>query len=158
MREIKFKAWHKEEKKMCEVNLINFESGAFLLRLNPNEGQLLCNGQIFVPPITTGRFCHFDEFELMQFTGKTDKNGKDIYFDSEIVKFKLVVAHSNISADDEEVELTGVFRWDDEELRVEIEIYNNPQYLVLWYNPLTMKDFEVIGTVQENPELLGEKQ
>jgi len=56
MREIKFRAWLKEKKKMMNVNEINFKER----------------------DINEAFFC-FYEIELMQYTGLKDKNGKEIY-------------------------------------------------------------------------------
>lgn len=61
-REIKFRAWLKEEELMCDVL------------------QLLCNQRIGIDICDSGPFVKRpDEFELMQYTGLEDKIGKEIY-------------------------------------------------------------------------------
>ena len=76
----KYRAWHFEEKKMCQVSLINFEmKGAFLVGVNPNEGQYYPEAGLYVPPVTNGRFCDEKEFDLMPCVGLLDKNGVEIY-------------------------------------------------------------------------------
>lgn len=70
MREIKFRAWHKQNKKMHNsVNYLHFSPMGDLYGLLVEEGRLLAN----------------TDFELMQCTGAKDKNDKDGY-DGDLVK------------------------------------------------------------------------
>ena len=90
---------------------------------------------------------------VMQYTGLKDKNGKEIHFNCEIFKFKLMTSPTEFD------ELIGVMTWSDEDLRAEIDIYpedNADGYVCLSYiGNGQMYDFEVIGTKYENPELLN---
>lgn len=79
------------------------------------------------------------DYNTFQSTGKLDINGNEIYYDHDIVKFKLFYGGDWI-------ELVGIFRFNSDELRAEIDINDHPQNLIcLWYDISTMKDFEIIN-------------
>lgn len=79
------------------------------------------------------RSIKFDEVELMQYTGVKDKNGKEVY-------------------EGDIVQLFGgnkyIIRWNNQIAC--FDIVNDFGYLVFCLN----NDFEVIGNIYENPELL----
>lgn len=67
-RKIKFRAWIKEEKRMVEVEVVNTRAGI----IGYVEKSKLTNGYCL-------KSMDYDEIELMQYTGRTDINGKEIY-------------------------------------------------------------------------------
>ncbi len=71
MREIKFRAWLKEGKKMVEVQNICFDTKD--ISYKEDIGLIRCE--------------EFENIELMQFTGLYDKKKKEIY-EGDIVCFK----------------------------------------------------------------------
>ena len=72
-KNIKFRAWHKEQKKMFEV-----------LVLDMNSGEVFLDG-LTVSTVYKGQtqqestWVSVDEVELMMCTGQQDKHGNDIY-------------------------------------------------------------------------------
>lgn len=70
---LKFRAWHKELKKMFDVKSFVFA---------------ICNATIASrDDIVPSRTCSYDDIILMQSTGLFDKNGKEI-FGNDIVEWK----------------------------------------------------------------------
>lgn len=73
-REIKFRAWHKDLKKMFKIGQITLEKGTW--NFEPNDRDFIGMSIPFQP-----------SFVLMQYTGLHDKNGKEIY-EGDIVKVR----------------------------------------------------------------------
>ena len=126
MRQIRFRAWDKELKKML-----------------PNIQEYYDNlGWDFYPtgqPNCFGDFLNNDSFVVMQFTGSFDKDGKEIY-SGDIIK------RAN--------KFTGVVTFDKCGFRVQWEkdatFYDHPRHL----DEYLPSNIEVIGNSHENPELL----
>ena len=127
MREIKFRAWHKEEKIMGEVLGID-----------------ILHKEIFFSNEDVDCYEHtdFKDIELMQYTGLKDKNEKEIY-EGDIVKFR---ANHGI----------GVIKYSDEWGAFVVE-YIKPRPLAVLGMNYYKEDIEVLGNIYQNPELLGEQ-
>ena len=65
-REIKFRAWHKDLKKMFKIGQITLEEGTW--NFEPNDRGFIGMSIPYQP-----------SFVLMQYTGLHDKNVKEIY-------------------------------------------------------------------------------
>ena len=130
-------AWHIAEKKMCKVQLINFDGGAFLVGVDKEDDYLCDGGKSYVVAPTNGRFCDFDEFELMQYTGLKDKNGVEIY-EGDIVKWSHLGGEKYVIYYNES-ECHFFAKPTDED---EIESYLDSTHM------------EYVGNIHENPELL----
>ena len=132
-REIKFRAWHIKEQKMCEVDLLRPGDGAFLFSVIPDEPYIEEGINSWIYPPDDGRYCIFDEFELMQFTGLRDKNGKEIY-EGDIIRINLNGFLGTIEFED------GCFM---------IKRHKINEFCLIMEESLT-----VIGNIYENLELL----
>ena len=126
MREIKFRAWLKEERKMVNVETL-------FIGINR-----LCFGNSKTEDLF---FRDFEEVELMQYTGLKDKNGKEIY-EGDILFFR-----------DENMKYVVV--WQDTAFMtksIEIRKYSEK---MCWLDD-TEICCEIVGNIYENKKLLEE--
>lgn len=126
MREIKFRAWHKEEKIIGEVLGID-----------------ILHKEIFFSNEDVDCYEHtdFKDIELMQYTGLKDKNNKEVY-EGDIVKLR---ANHGI----------GVIKYYDEWGAFVVE-YIKPRPLVVLGMNYYKEDIEILGNIYENSELIKE--
>jgi uncharacterized phage protein (TIGR01671 family) len=127
MRPIKFRAWNKDKKTMSVPDHLGF-----------TEGELICIDFDAIVP--------YGSFELMQYTGLKDKTGKGIY-EGDIVKYKFDYINYGNSKTDiiiQEIKFkNGAFY-----PRPHLDICEDKYYTTNAY------DFEIIGNIHENIELL----
>lgn len=131
MREIKFRAWLKEERKMVNVETL-------FIGINR-----LCFGNSKTEDLF---FRDFEEVELMQYTGLKDKNGKEIY-DGDIVL----------------VESGGTSTWYKtvikfKEVAFIASLIDGEDYIYIFNHGFDSNDFEILGNVYENKNLLEENK
>jgi uncharacterized phage protein (TIGR01671 family) len=133
MREIKFRAYHLGRKKMYPISDITFRNNSIGCNaLNIEENKI--GDTIGVNSENHSEQC----FELMQFTGLKDKNGKEIY-EGDIVSYmpskKFIVMFQPSSFTAHLIKKDGTIK-------------NTGSLLI------QMRNLEVLGNIYENKELL----
>lgn len=121
MKEIGYRAWLKDEKKMVEVKSIHFGTKKIIYGYSENSHSY---GNVS---------CKFDDCELMQYTGREDKNGKKI-FDGDIMQLCNGTYPCLVYWDGKG------WAWLMNGKRREID--------------LTREKMQIIGNIHDNPELL----
>ena len=123
MREIKFRAWHTKEKRWLDAGKFDATHNLYFWE------QVIKSGY----------------YELTQYTGLKDKNGKEIY-EGDIINFQMtrvvLVDHPIMTATTEETAIyQGEVKWSEYGFRPFIDG--------------KASEIEVIGNIYENPELLN---
>ena len=126
MREIKFRAYYKADKRIYEVLYLDFASNE--LRLWDEETELDFE-------------CSFEDVELMQYTDLKDKNSKEIY-EGDVVSFKS--AHS-----DYDYKTIGEVVWYCGEAAFLVECDGE-----IFKHFDEIREIEVLGNIYESPEFL----
>lgn len=131
MKEIKFRAWDKVSKMFRRVYEINYLWGFIYCELTENE---ITNSDRMSYEFS--KYLYDGSYELLQYTGLKDKNGKEIY-EGDIVK-----AFNFLNENEESVLIVVKYNTKD-----------------CGYNIIDFfgVSYEVIGNIYENPELLNKK-
>lgn len=142
---IKFRAWDKVQNKMLLPDNIEFIHGQAYWAEASTDGQYECSNDGKVDGIGA-------LFELEQFTGLTDVNGRDIYI-GDVVKVWSDHSELTMSPTVNEIVSEDLFGRPGVFLKPVGAHLIEPCLHDSWSN-----QFEVIGNVHENQELLeGEK-
>ena len=130
-RELKFRGWIKDEKKMRNIERLWFPMQPF-----PMSSIILDQSRMFGA----------DEVEIMEFTGLKDKNEKEIY-EGDIVK-GYIPEMAN------EPERKGFVKWGSYGWVIDFKLpkYESGIGIVGF---CSFHNYEAIGNIYENPELLG---
>ena len=129
----KFRAFDKKYKKIMKVNEINFEKSSVWIESDSGDHE---NRHT----LTRG----FDEVVLMQSTGLHDKNGVEIY-EGDILKL-----HAIFLAPDDKI---GYIEYSPK-YGYSIIFEGNRLYRQEYWASTNKLNYEVIGNIYENPELL----
>lgn len=130
MREIKFRAWHEQSKTMImPPGIYDSEVGPYTMTF---DGRIYSAG-------------FYKDFQLMQYTGLKDKNGKEIY-EGDLIKLgnprKTFLPIEEDNAVGEVIFSYGSFN-----------VFDTPLSDVTdWH------ECEVIGSIYENPELINKEK
>lgn len=135
MKEIKYRAWHKEKELLVEVLGISFKEKHVRLPIESEPSDEYWWHETH---------WDFDEVELMQYTGLKDENDKEIY-DRDIVQVeeKIVIPGKMTS-----IKVNKVVKYKEDYAQFLLYENENGEHL-------TFATFgEVIGNIYDNPELL----
>jgi len=125
MREIKFRAWNKDDNEILSWNDL-LEQGYELHELDSN-----------------GKYAHI----FMQYTGLKDKNGKEIYEGDVVEVDSFYESIPHYPTDNETDNLIGIVKY----INGAFEADSVPLYVLY---ETGQPEIEVIGNIHENPELL----
>lgn len=143
MREIKFRAWDKNNKQMCEVTHLKFSKCQYL---NVGYRRLLDRKMIDDNSLLDEKMN--GTCALMQYTGLKDKNDKEIY-EGDVVR-----QYADCDEYGCDIYFRYLIEWDNEQLaycgnEIQSKGLTNDRYY-----GTDMADYEIIGNIYENPELL----
>jgi len=137
-RQIKFRAWHKGQKQMFTALYLTFGGKIGVWNYEETEIDFASD---------------YPYLELMQFTGLLDKNGKEIY-EGDLLNTKTTF--ENNMADrrfqSHTIRQVGFEAGCFIDINTSVALFDRLRNLS--YSPYRWTDYEVIGNVFENPELL----
>jgi uncharacterized phage protein (TIGR01671 family) len=142
-KEMKYPGWEDNEYVRYEDDTTMQKAGYFLLN---QQGKLFCNDGIVLDDWN-------DSYKIMFFTGRKDKNGKEIY-NGDIVKWETHYYDWNKPDGEENIPITRISHivWRNVGFWVEEEHFG-------WEGESMWKwdELEVIGNIYENEKLLKQQ-
>lgn len=151
MREIKFRAWVESEKELVDVKNINFKENTVTLPIQTS---------IISDYWWNETSWDFQDIKLMQYTGLKDKNNKEIYFDVDYVKLKVWHGYESAYVDDfthdvVDSKSSTLYEYEGVITRDEFGNPHLPNYYFANLLDADKFEFEILGDVYNNPELIG---
>ncbi|EGP4808391.1 hypothetical protein FP329_002196 [Enterococcus faecium] len=131
---LKFRAWDKKTETIQEVESISFKEKKLVI------------GQGNVAWFNSDYIRNFDDIELMQSTGLKDKNGVEI-FEGDIVLADGVKKIVTFGEQEHEEDFGDLIYY------IGFNVYTK-----MGYSSVIPVEYEVIGNIWQNIELLGDKQ
>jgi hypothetical protein len=164
MRELKFRAWVKEVYEDGELAWGGYMVDSHLIKsIFVNKSGSLMNGPrgtgieyfvqgSFLPGMGSHERASFDEIELMQYTGLTDRNGKEIW-EGDIVKnhgyHELCIINYH--------ESQYIGRYKPQTPHCDLDNEKDMHYIGLGFYVRARNSIEVIGNIYEQPHLIEQK-
>lgn len=145
-QETKFRAWHKTEKIMCDVDVLT-NNGAFLVGVKKGKDQH--NERCIVIAPDNGRFCPNEDIEIIQSTGLQswgDGRGlivEDAYF-GDIIEFYNTEGHRFVKD----------IRWNDELMCINLGELPYYFYHESGFHQPSKIQFRILGNIYRNKQLL----
>jgi uncharacterized phage protein (TIGR01671 family) len=169
-REIKFRAWHKETKQMLNIWPYQWQKGIYQStgaehlffdnKFQFSDDNKECNriegksvfisldgtivGLLPIDELTTRSIDYSEEYEIMQYTGLKDKNGKEI-FEGDILKLQYPLNYGYAGIHNKEIIV--VISFDNGCFWFKGDGYTDCNWH--FYN-----EYEVIGNIYEHEDLL----
>jgi uncharacterized phage protein (TIGR01671 family) len=137
-REIKFRTWNPDDKRM-EYPLVF---------------AICSNGKLQPLIKCSDNNRAYKDYPLMQYTGLKDKNGKEIY-EGDIVNIGIINGSGKLPYDGKEKERIVQVIWSEFRSSFAIKFNENANTDLFNY-ARNGKEFEIIGNIFENPELIQE--
>lgn len=132
MREIKFRAWDTDAKRMRQPIEINF-----------SMDEVYCEGGTLSRPV------------LMQFTGLLDSKGKEI-FEGDILSYRYEISDKPFIGSIEHQNVVLEIGWEHDETLFSGFVINIGSEQKPIFRPIpNIEDIEIIGDIYRNPELLA---
>src|SRR3990167_6677907 len=138
MKELKFRAWDKDEKKMHLIDMIYFRGSSD--EISKKSG--IKGDSRRVGFLTDSGYQVFYNFELMQYTGLFDRNGKEIY-EGDIVQNKSLSMKGEIKMGFNDTAIGKHYGW-----YIHRYMKIGKDKASSWESPY----WEIIGNIYENPE------
>lgn len=150
MREIKFRAWDKKRKKMIYYTPeVDPKNCGYLVYCDMETLAIGLDGYLYLLDECGNWECPKslgEDYEIMQYTGLKDKNGREIY-EGDIIVVRVLHDGDEYCWDNEKQEpIPQLVKWD--ERRCSFDFGHASR---ICYCP---HHFEVIGNIFENPETL----